>query len=154
MKFQPDPNTITPGLLQVLRTLVALRTTLLLVGSGLVVVVMRVIFDAQTIDGAIPPIGARFVAMLFILESVLLFVIVFWPGLQRRLGPWFLPITLGWLLLSPYIQQLVAILAIPADFMGRGERTLSMALASSRFGYWYQSCWPPGSTAAGAGGFH
>jgi signal transduction histidine kinase len=60
--------------------------------------------------------------MLFILESVLLFVIVFWPGLQRRLGPWFLPITLGWLLLSPYIQQLVAILAIPADFMGRGGK--------------------------------
>ncbi len=123
MAFQTDRHSeITPGLLPVLQTAVALRLLLFVLGSGLIALILHTVFDYQLMDFD-PPQAVRWLAALFLLESVLLFGFVFWRRIRQMLGATFLVITLGWLLVTPAVQQAVAMLAFPADLLGRSGET-------------------------------
>ena len=105
---------LAPGLLQVLQQAVALRFLL-----GLLSAIMAA---ALAISGRMPEVYVvRWVLVYVVLESTALLVMVLVPAFRGWLGAWFLPVTLGWILLAPLVQQgLTLVLAEGTSAVGTG----------------------------------
>jgi len=102
-----DPKgTLAPGLLPVLQTLVALRFALVLLGNGLLAFAFSSALAHQ------PPQRAIWMAAFLLVESALLLLFVSWPSVRERLDSKFLPVALGWFLLSPLIMDISSLLAL------------------------------------------
>jgi signal transduction histidine kinase len=93
---------LAPGLLPVLQTLVALRFALVLLGGGLLIFAVN-----SSISHHAPSDKALWMAGVVFTETTLLLILVMWPALRERLGALFLPVTLGWLLLSPLAMDIL-----------------------------------------------
>jgi len=112
-----DPKgTLAPGLLPVLQTLVALRFALVLLGNGLLAFAFSSALAHQ------PPQRAIWMAAFLLVESALLLLFVSWPSVRERLDSKFLPVALGWFLLSPLIMDISSLLALSTEVAVRSGR--------------------------------
>ena len=109
-------DALAPGLLPVLQALVVLRFTLVLLGNGLLA------FAFSSAIGHQPPQRAIWVAAVLLVESTLLLIFVSWPSVRERLGSRFLPVALGWFLLSPLVMDMISLLALSSDEAVRSGR--------------------------------
>ena len=107
---------LAPGLLPVLQTLVTLRFLLVLLGNGLLA------FAFNAAIGHQPPQRALWIAAILLAESTLLLFFVLWPSVRERLGPKFLLVALGWLLLSPLVMDMISLLTLSSDTAVRSGR--------------------------------
>ena len=97
---------LATGLLPVLQTLVALRFLMVLLVSG----ILAFAFGAAV--GHQPPQKALWIAAFLLAESTLLLIFVSWPLVRIRLNAKFLPVALGWFLLSPLVIDIISLMAL------------------------------------------
>ncbi len=106
-------DTLAPGLLVVLQQVAAFRFALILIAGSL--------FMALSLAGQIR--GGNWLGLLALGEAALFLVLVAWPRIREALGAWFLPLALGWLILTPFVEQGIFLLALDArtpELTGRG----------------------------------
>lgn len=109
-------SVLAPGLLPVLQTLVGLRFAMVLLGNGLLA------FAFNSAIGHQPPQRALWMAAFLLAESTLLLIFVTWPAVRERLSSKFLPVALGWFLLSPLVMDIISLLALSSETAVRSGR--------------------------------
>jgi len=113
---------LATGLLPVLQTLVALRFLMVLLASG----ILAFAFGAAV--GHQPPQNALWIAAVLLAESTLLLIFVSWPLVRIRLDSKFLPVALGWFLLSPLVMDIISLMALSSNVSVRSGREMFAAI--------------------------
>jgi len=108
LSSSPDSTALAPGLLFILRQAVVLRAGLLCIG---------VLLYALASPGRL-----IWLALGMVAESLVVLALVLWPIARGRLKRWFLPIVLAWLLISPMVERVVALLIFEPDILFADSR--------------------------------
>jgi signal transduction histidine kinase len=105
-----DSTALAPGLLFILRQAVVLRAGLLCIG---------VLLYALASPGRL-----IWLALGMVAESLVVLALVLWPIARARLKRSFLLVVLAWLLISPMVERVVALLIFEPDILFADSRVV------------------------------
>jgi signal transduction histidine kinase len=113
----PSPSRIEPGLLPVFRLFTALRLGLVLLALVAGALIRRPEVQLPSLYFG-----------MAVIEAALLLVYISLPGLEKRLGGWYLPLALLWATLLPILEQSVGLYtAISQDAFGPRQELLVLS---------------------------
>lgn len=110
-----DKDTLAPGLQEVLLVAVALR-------FGITVLITGMYLFLRTTRDLVVSSNADWLILLGFIEAGLLLAYVGIPQIRGRMGRYFLPAALSWLLIAPMIEHAITLLLVAQPFIAPPHR--------------------------------